>query len=491
MQEKTIKSFPSPIIYTDVAIVGGGPAGLRAAEVALNSGFKVALFDQKPSPGRKFLLAGKGGLNISNALPLDKFLTNYKGGGEPALWAEMLADFTFEDIRTWAAGMGIETFIGTSERLFPTGKYAAPLLRRWLQRLRAEGLQLCTRHQWLDMKQEGEGDDQHWQLVFRKSLSDNVAADTAADSGLIVAEAKAVLFAMGGGSWPETGSDGAWQSVFQAHNIACQPLAAANCGWEVTWPTPLPSAVEGHPLKNISAHTGDPSAARPGELLLTSYGLEGGLIYHFGAALRANAGASESDSPSPATAASAVLWLDLKPTFTALQLCAMWKGSPDDAISVADRAFWRRLEKAWKLSQAHIAVLKSISLGIYCPATDISDASPPVTLHLEDHESAIRQLLPYTLGPHCTIRALSILAKQLPVSLTKTRPIAEAISSAGGVCWKALNHDLMLTSHPGLFCAGEMLDWEAPTGGYLLHGALATGTRAGKGIATYIGTKIQ
>ncbi|HSI85828.1 MAG: NAD(P)/FAD-dependent oxidoreductase [Candidatus Methylacidiphilales bacterium] len=468
MQEKSTQ-FPNPHLFVDLAVLGGGPAGLRAAEVALKAGVSVALFDQKPSPGRKFLLAGKGGLNISNALPIEKFLTHYKGGS-PNLWASLLADFSFEDLRNWTAELGVETFIGTSDRLFPTGKYAAPLLRRWLQKLRASGLQLFTRHKWLDMKQK----DGKWQTLFEMNGETAVTATGAP----VVCESKAVLFAMGGASYPETGSDGAWQQVFRSHHIPCQTLAAANCGWEVSWPAPLPPTVEGQPIKNITAHAGDASLSKPGELLLTAYGLEGGLIYHFGAALRS------TEHP--------VLWLNLKPTYTSPQLCDLWRGdkSGHDTLLSLDspegRAIFRKLEKAWKLSSAHSAVLRSIALGIFCPPASRISTLGPASRHETTPISVMRQLLPCTLGPHCTIRALSILIGQLPILLSRPRPVDEAISSAGGVSWNALNSSLMLRDFPGLFCAGEMLDWEAPTGGYLLHGALATGTRAGKGAAAYI-----
>ncbi|PTY03608.1 aminoacetone oxidase family FAD-binding enzyme [Verrucomicrobia bacterium LW23] len=477
MQEKNPKnSSPPPIAPVQVAIIGGGPAGLRAAEVALAQGLHVALFDQKPSPGRKFLLAGKGGLNISNAMPADAFAAQYKGGRAP-LWKSMLADFTLEDLRAWAQDLGVETFIGTSNRLFPRDKYAAPLLRRWLHRLRTWGLHVYTRHKLLSLQRLTKASNAHptWRLTLGVATPEAAAPEAQpASAQSVVCEALSVILALGGGSYPETGSDGSWVNMLLQQGIATQPLAPANCGWEVDWPTPLPSAVEGQPLKNIAAHAGDPAHARAGELLLTRYGIEGGLIYQLGNELRMR----------QCNAGKAALYLDLKPARSAEELVALWKGSADEVVTL-DSRLWPRLEKAWKLSRAHISILKAVALGNSClpdtlyssKAEDHSPKQPP--------ESISRQKLPCTLQPPWTIRDLSALAKALPVPLTRPRPIEEAISSAGGVCWDGVTDELMLAASPGLFFAGEMLDWEAPTGGFLLHGALATGTRAGKSAACF------
>ena len=396
----------APQTHSQLAVIGGGPAGLRAAEVAVAAGLQVTLYDGKPSVGRKFLVAGKGGLNLTHGEPLDRFITRYTGPGQPAeLWRELLADFTPADLRAWAAELGVETFEATSGRVYPRALKAAPLLRRWVERLRSQGVGFAMNHRWTTL-----APGPPWRLGFANGAT--VTAD-------------AVILALGGASWGETGSDGGWTQILENLGITHHPLAAANCGWEHAWPPEVLARAEGKPLKNLHVRAGDATAI--GELLITRYGLEGGAIYQLGAALRA--------MPEPAIA------IDFKPTFTAAQLVAKMQSVRRDFLGEA--------RTRWRLGDAATALLSRQ------PWTDV--------------ESLAREV------KHCVIRLL------------RPRPIDEAISSAGGVCWSETDATLMLKKLPGVFVAGEMIDWEAPTGGYLLQGCFATGTRAAKSAAAWLG----
>ena len=377
-----------------IAVIGGGPAGLRAAEVAADGGAGVTLFEAKPSVGRKFLVAGRGGLNLTKAEPRDLFATRYS---DPARWPALLAECDADALRAWAAGLGVETFAASTGRVYPRELKAAPLLRRWVQRLRAGGVHFAMRHRWTGLRAGAR-----WQLDFAGE------GDRA-----ITAEADAVILALGGGSWPETGSDGAWVALLEKLGIPVAPLEAANCGWECAWP-PSILAHAGRPVKNIAVRAGASEAA--GELLITDYGLEGGALYQLAPALRA--------MPEPQ------ILIDLKPSQTAEQLVRKLSGG-----SARER---------WRLGDAAHALLAHHAEGITSP------------------------------------EALAALAKALPLSLLRPRPLAEAISTAGGVRWAALDDTLMLRALPGIFVAGEMIDWEAPTGGYLITGCFATGTRAAR-----------
>ena len=378
-----------------IAVIGGGPAGLRAAEVAADGGAGVTLFEAKPSVGRKFLVAGRGGLNLTKAEPRDLFATRYS---DPARWPALLAECDADALRAWAAGLGVETFAASTGRVYPRELKAAPLLRRWVQRLRAGGVHFAMRHRWTGLRAGAR-----WQLDFAGE------GDRA-----ITAEADAVILALGGGSWPETGSDGAWVALLEKLGIPVAPLEAANCGWECAWP-PSILAHAGRPVKNIAVRAGASEAA--GELLITDYGLEGGALYQLAPALRA--------MPEPQ------ILIDLKPSQTVEQLVRKLSGG-----SARER---------WRLGDAAHALLAHHAEGITSP------------------------------------EALAALAKALPLSLLRPRPLAEAISTAGGVRWAALDDTLMLRALPGIFVAGEMIDWEAPTGGYLITGCFATGTRAARG----------
>ncbi len=384
-----------------VTVIGAGPAGLRAAEVAAAHGARVVLCDAQPSAGRKFLVAGRGGLNLTHSEPVENFPSRYRA--ETERWHDLLAEFGPDALRAWAEELEVETYVGTSRRVFPRGQKAAVLLRAWLQRLRDAGVHFRPGARLLSLTKN----DNLWHLTFAEGAP---------------LRARSVVLAMGGASWPETGSDGAWPGLLAAHGVELAPFAAANCGWNVDWPPGVLKRAEGLPLKNLTVSAGAESFS--GELLITRYGLEGGSIYRLGPVLRG--------LPEPE------LRIDFKPQVSAviLQERAIQDRSPND---------WFR---SWKLSVGAVALLES-----YFP----EDCTDPVR--------AIRRL------------------KDFPLSLQSPRPIAEAISSAGGVRWHELEQSLMLTKMPGVFLAGEMIDWEAPTGGYLIQGCLSTGTRAGRSAA--------
>ena len=392
----------------NIAIIGGGPAGLRAAEVAAAGGGRVTVFEAKASVGRKFLVAGKGGLNLTKAEPRERFAARY-GGGE--MWASLIAEFDGEALRAWAAELGVETFVASTGRVYPREMKAAPLLRRWVLRLRASGVAFAAHHRWIGMRRGSR-----WALDFQTP------------DGPRSHDADAVVLAMGGGSWPETGSDGAWVSALVALGVSVAPLRAANCGWEFPWPASVLAVAEGQPLKSIVARVGEAEVA--GELLVTKYGLEGGAIYALGPALRA------MDAP--------VIEIDFKPTLTVEQLVAK--------MGPIRRNFPAEARQRWKLGDVALAIVREISGS-------------------REWESA---------------EALAKFVKHCPLRLAGTRPIAEAISSAGGVRWSELDEALMLRKLPGIFLAGEMIDWDAPTGGYLMQGCFATGTRAGRGAVAHV-----
>ena len=391
-----------------IAIIGGGPAGLRAAEVAAAGGAKVTLFEAKASVGRKFLVAGKGGLNLTNVEAREHSITRYSG---PAgRWAEMIAAFDADALRAWASEFGIETFAASTGRVYPREMKAAPLLRRWVQRLRGLGVDFAVHHRWVGLEHA-----EKWRLTFQT------------ENGNRVEEADAVILALGGGSWPETGSDGNWIESLRALSIEVAPLMPANCGWEFPW-SPDALAAEGQPLKSILARVGD--VAVRGELLITRYGLEGGALYQLAPALRAQ--------PEP------TIEIDLKPDHSVEQLIAK--------MGPIQRNFLAEARSRWRLGEAAFAVLR-----------EACTAAPP--------DSA---------------KALAIIAKNCRLRLTGPRPLAEAISSAGGVRWSELDEGLMIRRLSGVFVAGEMIDWEAPTGGYLIQGCFATGTRAAKGALAWL-----
>ncbi|MGB8343125.1 MAG: TIGR03862 family flavoprotein [Chthoniobacterales bacterium] len=386
-----------------VAVVGAGPAGLRAVEVAVAAKLRVVLCDAQPSAGRKFLVAGRGGLNLTHAESAEDFPKRYRT--EPERWRDLLSEFGPDALRAWAEQLEVETYVGTSNRVFPRGQKAAVLLRAWLRRLRSAGVDFRTGARLAGLRREGG----RWLLDF---------ADGA---GLL---ADAVVLALGGASWPETGSDGAWPPLLAAHGVEMRSFVAANCGWNVAWPAGVLERAEGLPLKNLSVTAGAETVS--GELLITRYGLEGGAIYRLGPVLRA--------------LAPPELRIDFKPQVTPEVLGAR----------VAHSLLPGEWFRAWKLSTGAIALLE----GFF--ADDCIDRDRAITR-----------------------------VKNFVLRLESPRPIAEAISTAGGVRWQELSETLMLHKMPGVFLSGEMIDWEAPTGGYLLQGCFSTGTRAGRAAAIY------
>ncbi len=401
-------SFPGagPLISEmHIAIIGAGPAGLRAAEVAAAGGARVVVYDAKASAGRKFLVAGSGGLNLTKDEPPEKFAANYIGGEER--WSGLIAEFGPEALRAWAAEIGVRTFVATSRRVYPKEMKGAPLLRAWVRCLRRSGVAFAMHHRWTDVRVTKPG----------------VELEFATPEGSKTVAADAAILALGGGSWPETGSDGAWVASLERVGVGIAPIAPANCGWEVAWPAGLLAEAEGRPLKNIRARANGQEAH--GELLITRYGFEGGIIYQLGAALRA------MERPE--------IELDLKPALDESRLAAK--------LGPARRDFLGEALARWRLDAGAAAVLA--------------------------HHSE--------RGSWASADAMARAAKHCRIALLRPRPLAEAISSAGGVRWGELDDRLMLGKLPGVFVAGEMIDWEAPTGGYLLQGCFATGTRAARG----------
>jgi uncharacterized flavoprotein (TIGR03862 family) len=401
-----------------VAIIGGGPAGLMAAEVLIEGGVRVDLYDAMPSVGRKFLLAGTGGMNLTHAEPFESFLSRY--GTRRAEIAPLLTAFGPDQLRTWAGQLGIDTFVGTSGRVFPTDMKAAPLLRAWLHRLRGADVKFYQRHRWLG-----------W--------TDGDALRFATPSGETVARADAVLLALGGGSWARLGSDGAWVPLLEQRGVAIAPLRPANCGFDAGWSEHFRARFAGHPVKSVAIAFSDSEGAtlaRQGEFVVTANGVEGGLIYALSASLRDRIAAS----------GSALIQLDLMPGWSAqrvLEEVARPRGS---------RSLSSHLQSRLKISGVKSGLLREL-----VPAEDFAIPS-----------------------------RLAAMIKALPMRLIATRPLDEAISSAGGVRFEALDEQLMIRALPGVFCAGEMLDWEAPTGGYLLTGCFASGRAAGLGALAWL-----
>lgn len=397
-----------------LAIVGGGPAGLMAAEAAAETGsLAIDLYEAMPSVGRKFLMAGKSGLNLTHAEPADRFLARF--GDAAGRLQPILTAFGQQAVRDWAAGLGIETFVGSSGRVFPTDFKAAPLLRAWVRRLKAAGVRFHVRHRW-------QGWDRDGALLFETPDGPRVVA------------ADATILALGGASWPQLGSDGAWVDLLQGQGASVEPLQPANCGFEIAWSDHFRDRIAGQPVKPVV--TTSAAGSVRGEFVVTAHGVEGGAIYPHAAALR----------EACRTAGSAALTLDLAPGKDEAALVAAL-GRPRGSRSVAEH-----LRRSVGIEGVKAGLLREV-LGRDLPADPA---------------------------------ALAQAIKALPLSLLRPRPIAEAISSAGGLCWTDLDEGLMMRNRPGLFAAGEMLDWEATTGGDLLTACLATGRWAGRAAAALL-----
>ena len=396
-----------------MAIIGGGPAGLMAAQRLAEAGHKVHLYEAQGTVGRKFLVAGHGGFNLSNAGETRRFASHY--GAEAARFSGLLHHFSPDDLRAWAADLGIETFVGTSGRIFPVAAHKpADLLRAWLGRLRELGAEINTRHRWLG-------------FAGTTGLS---LRDESTGREFVIEPAAAVL-ALGGASWAKTGSDGAWLPLVQEIGVPVAPFAPANCGAEVAWSAFFQQKTGRAPLKNIALRMNDGPALR-GEVMLTDYGLEGTPVYALTPQVRA----------ALAAGGPAVLYLNLKPDLPAAALLAKLKQPRGKA------SFSEFLKKA-------------LNLGAPVP-TLLREARPDAA----------------TLGPE----ELAALLAAVPLPITALRPLDEAISTAGGISFAAVDEHLMLRQRPGTFVAGEMLDWEAPTGGFLLQGCFSTGAWVARGI---------
>ncbi|HEX5391804.1 MAG TPA: TIGR03862 family flavoprotein [Rhodocyclaceae bacterium] len=405
----------------EIAIIGGGPAGLMAAEVLAAAGYRVDVFEAMPSLGRKFLMAGKGGMNITHSEETGAFLSRY---GDRRPWLEpMLARFGAEALREWIHGLGIETFIGTSGRVFPREMKAAPLLRAWLHRLREAGVRFHVRHRWLGWDAEG---------ALRFSTPDGESQVRSA----------ATVLALGGGSWAKLGSDGAWVPLLRDQQVSVAPLKPSNCGFDVGWTPYFRERFAGQPVKSLAASCVDAKGVihqRRGECLVSASGIEGGLIYALSAPLRNVIEAS----------GHAVLHLDLLPDRTLEQVQA------ETCRSRGSRSLSSHLQSRLGITGVKAGLLRE------CLSKD--EMNDPLRL--------------------------AAALKALPLALVRPRPLDEAISTAGGVEQQALGDTLMLKNKAGVFCAGEMLDWEAPTGGYLLTACFATGRAAGEGVARWLKTQ--
>ena len=405
-----------------IAIIGGGPAGLMAAEVISMHGVKVDVYDSMPSVGRKFLMAGKSGLNITHSEPFERFVSRY--GKRRTNIEPLLKDFGPEELRQWVHGLGIETFVGTSGRVFPVGMKASPLLRAWLKRLNDSGVTLHLRHKWTGFHEPAPavvpaGENRGFSILNFET-----------PDGKKEIKADAVVLALGGGSWARLGSDGAWAPWLTQAGAEVEPLRPSNCGFDVEWSPHFRERFEGHPIKSVVLSFG--SFRQQGEFIVTKEGVEGSLIYAASALLR-----DEIDARG-----GAVITLDLAPDRShewLVEKLSKPRGS---------RTMASQLEKTMNIKGVKAGLLRE-----FVSKEDFADKA-----------------------------RLAYFIKNLSIQLIATRPLDEAISTAGGVAFESLDEHLMLRNMPGVFCAGEMLDWEAPTGGYLITACLASGYTAGQGV---------
>lgn len=394
----------------NITIIGGGPSGLMAAEIIAATGHQVTIFDAMPTMGRKFLLAGRGGLNLTHSEPLEKFVTRYF---EASSWlAPMISAFDPQKLRKWCEELGQETFIGSSGRVFPRSMKASPLLRAWFKKLDNLGVAYRPRHSW----QGFDGDF----LIF----SD-------ADQKIIKVKADATLLALGGASWPHLGSNGSWVNILAECGVKISPLRPSNCGFVSDWSDYLISKFAGTPLKSVAIR--HENFVHKGEMIITKKGIEGNAVYALSSRLRETI---KKDG-------KAVLYIDLRPEMSEAELAKKLKIRGKESLS-------NYLRKA---------------------------GFPPVASALL-HELKLTATTPETLAKYL---------KNLPITLTATTNINRAISTAGGITRESIDENLMLKTKPGIFVAGEMLDWEAPTGGYLLQGCFSTSVAAAEGVLRFVG----
>jgi len=411
-----------------VVVIGGGPAGLKTAEILIQAGVQVDLYDAMPTVGRKFLMAGKGGLNLTHAESAEIFSSRY--GARRAQIKQWLEDFGPDELRKWALDLGVTTFVGTSGRVFPAEMKAAPLLRAWLHRLRKEGVRFHMRHRWNGCAEVNEPGVKQLALCFNSPEGEHtVYADT-------------VVLALGGGSWSKLGSDGAWVQLLKHLGISVSPLLPSNCGFDVRWSEHFSSRFAGHPVKSVAVTFADAAGIshyRQGDFVVTAGGVEGGVIYTLSSLLR----------DEIAEKGSVEIFLDLMPGKALARIIS------EIAHPRGSRSMSSHLQSR--------ASIKGVKTGL------------------------LRECVPQDDFEHPERLAAAI--KALPIKLIAPRPLDEAISTAGGVMFESLNESLMVRNLPGLFCAGEMLDWEAPTGGYLLTACFASGYCAGKGVLEWLATK--
>ena len=394
-------------------IIGGGPAGLIAAETLAKAGFRVDVYERKASLGRKFLMAGRGGLNLTHSEPLDSFLNRYNEARD--FVAPFINEFSPEDLRSWCHDLGEPTFIGSSGRIFPESFKASPLLRAWIRQLEKLGAQFHMQKEW-------NGWDKNKNLIFKNP-----------DDSIEIVQGDTTLLALGGASWPNLGSDASWVSLLEAQSIAISELRPANCGFTVRWSDIFRDKFSGQPLKSLTITFKDKTV--PGEIMISKNGIEGGAIYALSSKLR----------QSLENGQDTVLHIDFRPTLSK-EIIETKLHQPRQKLS-----FSKYLQRVLGLDSLTIGLLREYDMGI-------GDYAP---------------------------KDLAALIKSLPVRLRAPFPVERAISSAGGIKLDELDQNLMLNKLPGVFAAGEMLDWEAPTGGYLLQASFATGIAAAKGIIRY------
>ncbi|MDY0883185.1 NAD(P)/FAD-dependent oxidoreductase [Dongia soli] len=404
--------MPTEMLRPTIAVIGAGPAGLMAAECLSAAGLGVTVFDGMATPGRKFLMAGRGGLNLTHSERIEQFVERY--GLQATRFRRYLSRFSPQDLRSWADGLGAETFIGSSGRVFPKAMKASGLLRAWLARLVAQGVDLRLCHHWQGWSGE--------HLLFRLADGDEMRVAP-----------EAIVLALGGASWPKLGADGGWISLLEDQDITVRPMRPSNCGFETDWSAHFRDKAAGRPLKNLMLSLGHHHAR--GEVMITGYGIEGGPVYALSAAIR------DSLADREPVAVSCDLKPDMAVGVLAQRLAARRHG----------QSLSQFLKKDLGLAEVTYSLLREVSAPV--PS--------------EPHE-------------------IAALLKALPIRIYRTRPIEQAISSAGGIDFASLTEDLMLRAKPGIFVCGEMLDWEAPTGGYLLQGCLSTAVIAADGVRSWL-----